>query len=367
MRVPIHRFNEGQKAYLSYQLRDASGRIILRAHDAPAAPYDQTATPGFKTIGDYRLFSDTDNTTGLTITVAETTKGRWEASWGARAMLWSLAGLVPLNILAIWLIVRGPCRRCWRLSATLPSAAVITCPLDISDQPWRIAADRGGGSPAHRAPAALRSTRARFRGQQRTRAADPIAGAPPNAAADRRARGPQGSPPRPRRRGDAETALRALRKAHAALRNRRRVAAAMRTSTSSPSRSGSRRLRQAARGSRAPDLCEAEGAKLGARMDMDRLRHRRPQSHRQCRQSRNSHGTIEVRVDPGGMIRVINDGPAIAPEVLVGLKRRFGPRRNPPRRRGPRLAIVETIMNRSMGSSELFSPALGRHDGSRRG
>src|SRR5581483_9567658 len=33
--------NEEREEYLSYQLRDASGRIVLRAHDAPSAPYDR--------------------------------------------------------------------------------------------------------------------------------------------------------------------------------------------------------------------------------------------------------------------------------------------------------------------------------------
>jgi two-component system OmpR family sensor kinase len=136
----LRHFAEGRREYLSYQLRDASGRIILRTHDAPAQPYDQTADPGFSTVGDYRLFADTDKTTGLTITVAETTKDRWEAVFGgAQAMLWPLVALIPLNALAIWLAVRGAMKPVLRLSGDIARRSSDNlAPLDISDQPGEL-------------------------------------------------------------------------------------------------------------------------------------------------------------------------------------------------------------------------------------
>ena len=140
----IDQLIEGRKEYLSYQLRDASGHIVLRAHDAPSAPYDQTAAPGFSTVGSYRLFTDKDSTTGLTITVAETTRGRWEAVIGAaRGMLWPLLGLIPLNMLAIWLAVRGAMKPVLRLSGDIASRSGHNlAPLDISDQPDSVQRDR---------------------------------------------------------------------------------------------------------------------------------------------------------------------------------------------------------------------------------
>jgi two-component system OmpR family sensor kinase len=76
----IQHFATNRERYLSYQLRDAAGRVVLRTHDAPSVPYDQTAKPGFATVGDYRLFTDEDKATGLVITVAETSQGRRDAS-----------------------------------------------------------------------------------------------------------------------------------------------------------------------------------------------------------------------------------------------------------------------------------------------
>ena len=131
----MRRFHGGRKEYLSFQVRNAAGDIVLRAHDAPSAPYDQVATPGFSTAGDYRLFTDTDETTGLTITVAETTQGRWEAVLGgARGMLWPLIALIPLNVLAIWLAVRGAMKPVKRLSGDIAARGGHNlAPLDISD------------------------------------------------------------------------------------------------------------------------------------------------------------------------------------------------------------------------------------------
>src|SRR5262249_50339094 len=50
----IHHFIEGRNEYLSFQLRDSAGRIVMRSRDAPATPYSQMPSPGFSTVGDYR-------------------------------------------------------------------------------------------------------------------------------------------------------------------------------------------------------------------------------------------------------------------------------------------------------------------------
>ena len=99
----IHHFIEGRGEYLSYQLRNSAGRVVLRAHDAPTAPYDERATPGLSTVGNYRLFTDTDETTGLTITMAETTRGRpgsnfRRGAWNASAARWPYTAEYSCNL-----------------------------------------------------------------------------------------------------------------------------------------------------------------------------------------------------------------------------------------------------------------------------
>lgn len=71
-----------REEYLSYQVSDAEGHIVFRAPDAPELPYQTGLSPGFRTAGDYRIFTETDPASGLSITVAETTHGRWEAVSG---------------------------------------------------------------------------------------------------------------------------------------------------------------------------------------------------------------------------------------------------------------------------------------------
>jgi two-component system OmpR family sensor kinase len=106
-----------------------------------------------------------------------------------------------------------------------------------------------------------------------------------------------------------------------------------------------------------------EGATLVARMDMDAF----AMAVRNLIDNAANHGAVdgpvEVRVEPDGVIRVVNAGPVVAPQVLAGLKRRFarGETRHPGAGLG--LAIVETIMRQTGGKLELFSPATGRNDG----
>jgi two-component system OmpR family sensor kinase len=363
----IHHFIEGRKEYLSYQLRDASGRIVLRAHDAPAAPYDQSATPGFKTIGDYRLFSATDNTTGLTITVAETTKGRWEAVLGgARAMLWSLAGLIPLNILAIWLIVRAAMKPVLRLSGDIAERSGHNlAPLDISDQPGELRPiAEAVARLIERLRAALDAERA-FAANSAHELRTPIAGA---LAQTQRLIAELDDPKARRRVRDVEATLKRLSALAEKLMQLSRVDAGVGLSEENVDLIAvldlvvgdcAKRLEEPER----LIYVKPEDAKLVARVDMDAFAIAVRNLIDNAANHGPADGTIEVRAEPGGIIRVINDGPAIAPEVLVGLKRRFARGETHYAGSGLGLAIVETIMNQIDGKLELSSPAPGRQDG----
>jgi two-component system OmpR family sensor kinase len=363
----IRHFNEGQKEYLSYQLRDASGRVILRAHDAPAAPYDHTATLGFKTIGDYRLFSDTDKANGLTITVAEPTKGRWEAVLGAvRSMLWSLAGLIPLNILAVWLIVRGAMKPVLRLSGDIAERSGHNlAPLDISDQPGELRPiAEAVARLIERLRAALDAERA-FAANSAHELRTPIAGA---LAQTQRLIAELDHPKNRRRARDVEATLKRLSALTEKLMQLSRVDAGVGLGDENVDLitvldlvvgDCAKRLEEPER----LIYVKAEGARLVARMDMDAFAIAVRNLIDNAANHGPADGTIEVRVEPGGIIRVTNDGAAIAPEVLVGLKRRFARGETRNAGSGLGLAIVETIVNQIDGELELSSPAPGRHDG----
>ena len=323
----IHHFIEGRNEYLSFQLRDASGRIVMRTHDAPLKPYNVTPSPGFSTVGDYRLFTDTDETTGLTITVAETTKGRREAAFGGvAAMLWPLVALIPLNALAIWLAVRGAMRPVLRLSGDIATRSGDNlAPLDISDQPaeLRPIAD-AVARLVERLRAALDAERA-FAANSAHELRTPIAGA---LARTQRMIAELRDPDDRRRARDVEATLKRLSGLAEKLMQLSRADAGV------------------SRGDRDVDLIavldlvvddcakrlggperlhyvKPAGASLMARMDMDAF----ATVVRNLIDNAANHGTaggrVDVEVAPEGVIRIINDGPVVSPQVLAGLKRRF--------------------------------------------
>ena len=83
-------------------------------------------------------------------------------------MLWPLLALIPLNVLAIWLAVRGAMKPVLRLSGDIATRSGDNlAPLDISDQPGGAAADRGRGRASGGALARGARCRARLCGQQR--------------------------------------------------------------------------------------------------------------------------------------------------------------------------------------------------------
>ncbi len=313
----IHHFIEGRNEYLSFQLRDASGRIVMRTHDAPLKPYNVTPSPGFSTVGDYRLFTDTDETTGLTITVAETTKGRREAAFGGvAAMLWPLVALVPLNALAIWLAVRGAMKPVLRLSGDIATRSGDNlAPLDISDQPaeLRPIAD-AVARLVERLRAALDAERA-FAANSAHELRTPIAGA---LARTQRMIAELRDPDDRRRARDVEATLKRLSGLAEKLMQLSRADAGV------------------SRGDRDVDLIavldlvvddcakrlaaperlhyvKPAGATLMARMDMDAF----ATVVRNLIDNAANHGTaggrVDVEVAPEGVIRITNDGPVVPP------------------------------------------------------
>jgi len=362
----IQHFIDGSREYFSYQLRDSTGRIVLRAHDAPLEPFAGTPDPGFATHGRYRLFTNTDDATGLTITVAETTRGRQDAILGAaKAMLWPLVLLIPLNILAIWLAVRSAMRPVSRLSRDIAErGASNLTPLDISDQPRElrpiaVAIARLMG----RLRAALDAERA-FAANSAHELRTPIAG----ALAQTQRLIAEASDPRDRRRArELEGALKRLSALAEKLMQISRVDAGLSAD-------------ECVNLIPALDLVVADcaktlddpgrirydkpsGAKLVARVDMDAF----AIAVRNLIDNAINHGAPEgqvvVGVEPVRVVRVVNKGPIVPPEALAKLKERFMRGESRSAGSGLGLAIVETIVAQTGGTLELFSPAPGEPDG----
>jgi len=362
-----HEFTGGGGEYLGYQIRNSSGRIVLRGHGAPVMPYDESEEPGFHSVGKYRLFAETDPATGLTITVAEATRDRADAVRGAvAAMLLPLAGLIPLNILAIGLVVRGAMRRVRRLGGEIAARSGRNlAPLDISDQPVELRPVAVAVARlVERLRAALDAERA-FAANSAHELRTPIAGAlaqTQRLIAELRDAGDR------RRVREVEATLKRLAVLAEKLMQLARVDAGVGLGTTEIDLVPALDLVVAdcLRRLEAPErlvYVKARDARLVARMDMDAF----AIAVRNLIDNAAAHGpadgAIEVRVEAGGVVRVINEGPAIAADVLAGLTQRFARGRTQSAGAGLGLAIVETIMERTGGRLALFSPAPGRKDG----
>jgi two-component system, OmpR family, sensor kinase len=363
----IYHFIEERNEYLSFQLRDSAGRLVMRSHDAPLKPYNQTPTPGFSTVGDYRLYTDTDDTSGLTITVAETTKDRREAVFGgAEAMLWPLLALIPLNVLAIWLTVRGAIKPVLRLSGDIATRSGNNlAPLDISDQPRELRPiAEAVARLVERLRAALDAERA-FAANSAHELRTPIAGA---LARTQRMIAELADPNDRRRAREVESTLKRLSDLAEKLMQLSRVDAGLSVADRQVDLipvldmvvdDCAKRLEKPER----IHYVKPVGARLPARMDMDAF----AMVVRNLIDNAANHGAvggpINVEVSPDGSVRVANEGPVVPPQVLAGLKRRFVRGETRSAGAGLGLAIAETIVSQTGGKLELSSPAPGSDNG----
>jgi two-component system OmpR family sensor kinase len=72
---------------------------------------------------------------------------------------------------------------------------------------------------------------------------------------------------------------------------------------------------------------------------------------------------VTVTLRPGAILRVVNDGTVVPPEVLRDLTRRFDRGNTSAEGSGFGLAIVQTIATGIGGTLEILSPAVGHADG----
>jgi two-component system OmpR family sensor kinase len=93
--------------YLVYQVRDASGKILIRSHDASEKPFEAPLKRGFWKNDAYQFYTAraADNT--VFVQVADALDNRTEAvTEGGMALFLPVLILIPVSVLLIWLIVR---------------------------------------------------------------------------------------------------------------------------------------------------------------------------------------------------------------------------------------------------------------------
>jgi two-component system OmpR family sensor kinase len=96
-----------EEEYLTYQVRDANGRVLLHSHSAAAEPFDAPLTAGFSQGRTGRIYTAATPDGAIFVQVQDSAEERQEAMVeGSLALLLPVLLVVPVTILAVWFVVR---------------------------------------------------------------------------------------------------------------------------------------------------------------------------------------------------------------------------------------------------------------------
>ncbi len=103
-----------------YQLRDAAGRVLLRSHEAPEAPFPVPLARGFAEGGGLRIYTEPAISETLFLQVAEPLAHRRDAAlWASFLLLAPLLALLPALVLLARRVVRWTLRPVETLAAEI--------------------------------------------------------------------------------------------------------------------------------------------------------------------------------------------------------------------------------------------------------
>ncbi|KXS52427.1 MAG: Sensor protein qseC [Marinobacter sp. T13-3] len=103
---------EDHEEYITYLVRDNSGNILLRSHDADPSVFNTKPKIGFFDTPSHRIYGDSAVSDTLFIEVAEPLAHRRQAAIETSlALLLPLILLVPVSLICVWWAVRFSLRR----------------------------------------------------------------------------------------------------------------------------------------------------------------------------------------------------------------------------------------------------------------
>lgn len=359
---------EDHAEHLSYQVRNAQGKVVLRSHDAPAAPFAVPLRRGSYEQDGQRFYTAVSPGDDVYVQVAERPEGRDEA---IRAMSLGLAapllGILPLVALVIFLTVKQATRPILAVQRQIGMRGSENLdPIDARGLPGELTpiiydmnrllerlkatldAERSfAANSAHELRTPLAAARA-----QAEIVANELRDAPGHARAVQQVE-------LLNELGRRIEKMLQLARAEAGLglgRPDTDLVAVARLLFDDYARRPQLGARLSFDSGPSPDAIvavdpDALGIALQNLID-NALLHGAPA------------GKVEIAVGAEPSIRVINAGPPLDPHLLSKLTGRFvraAPTRTPGAGLG--LAIVEEIMRQAGGTLELFSPARGRSDG----
>lgn len=355
----------GEREYLTYQVRDVDGRILLRSHDAQREPFDAPLKTGFYETNSHRIYTEEAVSGTLFLQVADHLDNRREAvREGAVSLLVPLIFLVPLSSLIVWTVVRRSLKPVDSFGREIGARdGANLSPMNLSDlpvelQPIGVSVNR----LFERLRIALDAERA-FASNSAHELRTPIAGAiaqtqrllaelPDGAARDRAAQLKEA----------LSTLARLAEKLLQLARAESGIGLAVEPMDILPIldlviEDFSRKPRA---GERLRYVNLAGESPVVRNIDMDAagivfrnlvenaLLHGKPD------------GTVDVVVQADGAVSVINDGPVVSPETLQDLGQRFRRGNTSQQGSGLGLAITSMLVRQMGGSIRFRSPAKGR-------
>lgn len=354
--------------YLTYQLRDSAGKVLLHSHDAPAEPFAAPLALGFVNTGTFRIYTEGTIDGGLYVQIAEAHAHRHEAIVEAGlALSLPLLLMVPLSALAVRRIVAASMAPVLSIQEEISQrgagnlAPLGNVAVASELQPITIAVDR----LIERLRAALEAERT-FAANSAHELRTPLASA---LAQIQRLRSTCSDAGQAERIGGIERELRRLVDLSEKLLQLSRAEAGVAMTLAkhetdllpilemvvedvARGAGGAHRIR-----------LEPQTEALMSRMEIDAF----GIVVRNLLENSLLHGDsaepVVVRVETPGRLRFQNGGPVVAADQLATLTRRFTRGATKARGAGLGLAIAETIIEQSGGRLELRSPASGRTDG----
>lgn len=363
----LEELNKGlNREYLTYQVLDGNGKVILHSHDAPATAYDVPLKVGFHNTPRYRIYTESSQNGSIFLHVADAFKNRREASRESGvALLWPLLALIPASIIAIGVVVGRSLRPIDRLRSQIATKdSGNMAPLDSDVLPRELhPIARSVNLLLDRLRLALEAER-EFTANSAHELRTPIAGA---LAQTQRllAELPQGH--LAERASRIETSLSNLARLAEKLLQLSRAQAGIGTGDKPADLIA---VIETVIGDYDRDTGTAgrvlleNGAKekLIRNIDIDAF----AIIMRNLIENALIHGPVDdevtVSIDDS-VVRVVNAGAVLSQEELAGLKKRFWRGKTKAAGSGLGLSIVERIVDQIGGRIDLLSPATGRADG----
>ncbi|PKA42435.1 two-component sensor histidine kinase [Rhizobium sullae] len=350
------------REYLTYQLRDAEGGLVLRSADASAEPFDAPLANGFHDTDRYRIYTARAGDGLSFLQVADRLDERREAvRESALILLVPLLVLAPACVLAVWLIVRRAMRPIDTLRqeiATKDGGNI--APVDAGHLPRELLPiARSINLLLERLGSALDAER-EFTANSAHELRTPIAGA--LAQTQRLIIELEDGPAR-RRARQIEASLVGLGRLAEKLLQLSRAEAGIGGSDKSAD------LRKVLdlivddfrRDSQSADRLRyqvAPGATLVRNADVDGF----GIVMRNLIENALIHGDsavpVTISLERNGIVRIVNGGSPLSETELQGIKKRFRRGKTNTAGSGVGLAIVESIAVQMGGELELFSPPL---------